>query len=61
VSATVEEHTLSDVRDAAERQHIKAALARAQGSTSEAARRLGVSRSTLWEKMRKLGIGDGES
>ncbi|QLF71000.1 sigma-54-dependent Fis family transcriptional regulator [Peteryoungia desertarenae] len=48
--------SLSDVRDAAERQHIVAALARAQGSHKEAAESLGISRTTLWEKMRRLQI-----
>jgi two-component system, NtrC family, response regulator AtoC len=49
--------TLSDVRDAAERAHIKAALARAKGSSKDAADSLGISRTTLWEKMRRLRIG----
>ena len=47
---------LADVRDAAEKAHIIAALAQAEGSTSAAATSLGISRSTLWEKMRRLGI-----
>lgn len=47
---------LADVRDAAERAHITAALALTDGSTSAAAASLGISRSTLWEKMRRLGI-----
>lgn len=48
---------LSDVRDAAERAHIKAALARANGSAKDAAESLKISRTTLWEKMRRLKIG----
>jgi two-component system, NtrC family, response regulator AtoC len=48
--------SLSDVRDAAEREHIMAALAQAGGSPKAAAASLGISRSTLWEKMRKLKI-----
>ncbi|MFN3765032.1 MAG: sigma-54-dependent transcriptional regulator [Aliihoeflea sp.] len=51
------EASLSDVRDAAERQHIVAALARAAGSPKDAAAILGISRTTLWEKMRRLKIG----
>jgi DNA-binding NtrC family response regulator len=47
--------TLAEIRDQAERQHIRAALAGADGM-EEAARRLGVGRSTLFEKMRKLDI-----
>jgi len=48
--------SLADARDAAERTHIVAALERAGGHVSEAAKLLGVSRTTLWEKMQKLGI-----
>ncbi len=47
---------LVEVRDAAERAHIRSALARADGSLTEAARLLQIGRSTLWEKMQKLGI-----
>lgn len=53
--------TLADVRDAAERAHIKAALARANGSPKEAAEALGVSRTTLWEKMRRLNISPDDN
>ena len=48
--------SLSDIREAAERRHILAALARTGGSTKEAADLLQVSRTTLWEKMRRYGI-----
>jgi DNA-binding NtrC family response regulator len=48
--------SLSDIREAAERRHIVAALARTGGSTKEAADLLQVSRTTLWEKMRRYGI-----
>lgn len=48
--------SLSDVRDAAEREYILAALAQASGSPKAAAASLGIARSTLWEKMRKLKI-----
>ncbi len=44
------------VRDAAERAQIVAALERTKGQVSEAARLLQVSRTTLWEKMQKLGL-----
>lgn len=47
---------LATVRDAAERAHIAAVLERTQGQVSEAARLLRVSRTTLWEKMQKLGL-----
>ena len=48
--------TLAEVRDRAERQHIRAVLANVDNRIEEASKRLGVSRSTLFEKMRKLNI-----
>ena len=48
--------TLAEVRDRAERQHIRAVLADVDNRIEEASKRLGVSRSTLFEKMRKLNI-----
>jgi DNA-binding NtrC family response regulator len=48
--------SLSEVRDAAERSQIVAALDRTGGQVGEAARLLRVSRTTLWEKMQKLGL-----
>jgi DNA-binding NtrC family response regulator len=48
--------SLAEVRDAAERAQIIAALERTQGQIGEAARILRVSRTTLWEKMQKLGL-----
>ncbi|TNC67244.1 sigma-54-dependent transcriptional regulator [Rubellimicrobium roseum] len=47
---------LADIREAAERRHILLALEQANGHAGEAARLLGISRTTLWEKMQKLGI-----
>lgn len=40
----------------AERRHIRRALQMAQGSVGRTAEMLGISRKTLWEKMRRLGI-----
>jgi DNA-binding NtrC family response regulator len=48
--------TLAEARDQAERTHIQHALDRSAGSMSAAARLLGVGRTTLWEKMQKLGL-----
>ena len=48
--------TLAEVRDRAERRHIRAVLADVDNRIEEAAKRLGVSRSTLFDKMRKLDI-----
>lgn len=48
--------SLAEVRDQVERQHIRSALERAGGRVEEAARMIGVSRSTLFEKIRRLRI-----
>jgi transcriptional regulator of acetoin/glycerol metabolism len=42
-----------------ERQAVRAALARADGNISEAARRLGVTRTTLYRKMHRYGLRSG--
>ncbi len=47
---------LSVVRDAAERRQIKLALDAEDGNVSKAAKTLGISRTTMWEKMLKHGI-----
>jgi DNA-binding NtrC family response regulator len=61
VEPVVTEHpsltlTLDEVRRRAERHHIRAMLTRAGGRVEEAAKLLGVSRSTLFEKIRKLDV-----
>jgi DNA-binding NtrC family response regulator len=48
--------SLAEVRDEAERAQIVAALERTGGQVGEAAKLLRVSRTTLWEKMQKLGL-----
>lgn len=48
--------TLAAARATAERRQIERALVETGNSPGEAARLLGVSRTTLWEKMRRLGI-----
>jgi len=48
--------SLADAREAAERRQIKAALAENDGQISKSAAALGVSRTTLWEKMRRYGL-----
>ena len=48
--------SLAEARDAAERAQIVAALERTGGQVAEAAKLLRVSRTTLWEKMQKLGL-----
>jgi len=47
---------LTAVRDESERSYILATLQRADGQLGKAADLLGVGRTTLWEKMRRLGI-----
>lgn len=53
--------TLSQTRDEAERRQIERALKQTKGHLIEAAQLLGISRTTLWEKMRRLNVtaGDG--
>jgi DNA-binding NtrC family response regulator len=48
--------TLFEARVVAERRHIRAALELAGGKVEDAAKSLGISRSTLFEKMRKLEV-----
>lgn len=48
--------SLSEAREVAERRQIIKALERTGGQIAESARLLRVSRTTLWEKMRKLGL-----
>jgi two-component system response regulator HydG len=47
---------LAAVRDAAERRQIERVLRETGGQILEAARHLGISRTTLWEKMRRYGV-----
>ena len=46
--------------DEVERRHIMDTLQRCLGNQSLAARRLGISRSTLWRKMKELALDAGE-
>jgi DNA-binding NtrC family response regulator len=48
--------SLAEARDQAERRHIVSALERTGGQIGKAAELLRVSRTTLWEKMRRLGL-----
>jgi len=47
---------LSAVRDAAERRQIEYVLKETNGQIAEATKRLDISRTTLWEKMRRYGL-----
>lgn len=48
--------SLAEAREAAERAQIIAALERTDGQIGEAARLLRIARTTLWEKMQRLGL-----
>ncbi len=48
--------SLADARDQAERAHIAKALRLTEGRLQDAAKMLGVSRTTLWERIRRHGI-----
>ncbi|MET4697043.1 DNA-binding NtrC family response regulator [Constrictibacter sp. MBR-5] len=48
---------LGAVRERAEREHIRNVLVQTEGQVGRAAGILGISRTTLWEKMRRFGIG----
>jgi len=49
--------SLADV----EREHIRLVLARHRGNATNAARQLGISRTTLWRKLREYGLPRKES
>ncbi len=63
LSAAVLDRTLplAAVRDAAERRQIERVLRETNGQIIEAAKRLDISRTTLWEKMRRYGLVAGET
>jgi DNA-binding NtrC family response regulator len=59
VTASDKIASLEDARVEAERRHIQRALSLSGGEISTAARALGIGRTTLWEKMRRLGVKVG--
>jgi DNA-binding NtrC family response regulator len=48
--------SLAEARERAERRHIEEAISQTHGEIAKAAALLGISRTTLWEKMRRLGL-----
>jgi DNA-binding NtrC family response regulator len=48
--------TLAEARERAERRHIEEAISQTNGEIAKAAALLGISRTTLWDKMRRLGL-----
>jgi DNA-binding NtrC family response regulator len=61
VVAASDVSSLAEVREQVERQHIRDALSRSGGRVEDAAKLLGVSRSTMFEKIRRLRITTAES
>jgi DNA-binding NtrC family response regulator len=55
------EETLAAYIATCERQYIGRVLAENDGRIADSAAALGISRKTLWEKMRKLGLGSSDS
>ena len=53
----VQDRPLGKVREEAERDHILSVLKLTEGRRAQAARVLGISRKTLWKKLKRLGIG----
>ncbi len=52
--------SLSDYLGSYERHYIEKTLKAKEGRIAESAAQLGISRKTLWEKMKKLGIGEDQ-
>ena len=52
---------LASIVEEAERRHIRAVLDRTGGQVRKTADLLGISRTTLWEKMRRLGLSVAEA
>ena len=50
------DHPLERVREEAERKYILSILDLTKGRRAEAARLLGISRKTLWKKLKRLGL-----
>lgn len=53
--------SLAEARHEAERRQIERGLALHDGQIAKAAKTLGISRTTLWEKMKRLGLGTDET
>ncbi len=53
---TFEGRPLGKVREQAEREHIISVLRLTEGNRVQAARVLGISRKTLWKKLKQLGV-----
>ena len=56
ISSEMKMGSLEDVRQSAEKRHILRALSATSGEVGAASKLLGIGRTTLWEKMRRLGL-----
>lgn len=56
VNRAADDRTLGKVREQAEREHIISVLKLTDGNRAQAARVLGISRKTLWKKLKHLGV-----
>ena len=56
VNRAADDRTLGQVREQAEREHIISVLKLTDGNRAQAARVLGISRKTLWKKLKHLGV-----
>ena len=52
---------LGTAREDAEKRHIQRALAMTGGAILPAAKALGISRTTLWEKMKRYGLAGADA
>lgn len=60
IASEMQMGSLEDVRQSAEKRHIVRALSATNGEVGAASKLLGIGRTTLWEKMRRLGLNDGD-
>jgi DNA-binding NtrC family response regulator len=60
IASAMQMGSLEDVRQSAEKRHIIRALLATNGEVGAASKLLGIGRTTLWEKMRRLGLNDGD-
>lgn len=56
IPADMQDRSLGKIREEAERDHILSVLKLTQGNRARAARILGISRKTLWKKLKHLGV-----
>jgi DNA-binding NtrC family response regulator len=56
----LERRPLEEVREETEREHILSVLRLVSGNRAQAAGILGISRKTLWKKLKRLGPSSGD-